>query len=415
MRRPFMFLFKSTMIPQDGSWLKRDVIIKDGRVAEVSEHIGSARTEKGELQEAEGGYLLPALVDPHVHVREPGYDYKEDWETCSKAALKGGFCAIFDMPNNKIPVVNYETILEKKSIALKRSYVDFGLYIALTDENIEETMKEHVQREICGIKVYLAHTTGGLLVQSEKALLNVFGQPKPVLVHTGGAQGLEKILFFYKKASEKVPDLPVLYICHVSTAVEVKLLRKWKKQLPNILAEVTPHHLFLNSENYASYDAVLPPLASPEDSGSLWQGIADGVIDIFGTDHAPHTLEEKRNPNPPSGFPGLETALPLLVESCIDGRISLADLIRVTSGTARSLFGIGNGEIVQGQRADCVLMEEGSFVVGEDGYATKCGWSPFNGWKTRYRPIVTVTGGTVAYRNGNFFKKDIRCFAMHSV
>jgi dihydroorotase len=410
-----MFLFRNTMIPQEGSWQKRDVAIKGGRVEKVSERIGHIRSKDGDAEGTKGGYLLPALVDPHVHVREPGYDYKEDWETCSKAALKGGCCAIFDMPNNKIPVVNYETILEKKSIALKKSYVDFGLYIALTDENIDETMKELVQREICGIKVYLAHTTGGLLVQSEKALLNVFCQPKPVLVHTGGTQGLEKVLYFYKKASKKVPDLPILYICHVSTAVEVKLIRKWKKQFPNILAEVTPHHLFLNTENYVSYDTVLPHLASPEDSGSLWQGIAEGVIDILGTDHAPHTLEEKRNPDPPSGFPGLETALPLLFESCIDGRISLADLIRVTSGTARSLFGIGMEGILQGQRADCVLMEEGSFVVGEDGYATKCGWSPFNGWKTKYRPIVTVTGGTVAYRNGNFFKKDIRFIATHLV
>ncbi|UCB46260.1 MAG: dihydroorotase family protein [Spirochaetota bacterium] len=410
-----MILFKNVQIPQAEKWLKSDILIEHGRFEELSPNIDRSIVKKGEVVDAEGGFLLPALIDPHVHVREPGFDHKENWETCSKAALKGGFCTIFDMPNNKVPVVDSITLLEKKKIALKKSYVDFGLYIALTDENIEEIMKEEVQCEICGVKVYLAHTTGGLIVKSENALLNVFRQPKPVLIHTGGVQGLERILYFYEKASIQVPSLPILYICHVSTDEEVKLIKKYKKKFPNIFAEATPHHLFLNKSNYTHYNSVLPHLAQIEDSESLWNGIAEGVLNVIGTDHAPHTLDEKKGKNPPSGFPGLETALPLLFEACLDGRIKPTDLLHLTSITARSLFGIGEGEILKGRRADCVLLKEGNFLIGEDGYVTKCGWSPFNGRKIKYRPVMTITGGTTAYRSGKFYKRDISFLTMHSI
>ncbi len=399
---------ENVLIPKEGDWEKRNVVIENGIFVSVSESKVKHSEDAAVIQGKER-YLIPAFVDPHVHVREPGFAYKEDWETCSKAALRGGFSAIFDMPNNKVPVVNYKVFIEKKEIALNKSYINFGLYIALTDKNIDEIMDDGVQDTICGIKVYLSKTTGGLTVSSEDALLRVFNQPKPVLVHTGGIEGLESILFFYQRASRRFKNLPILYLCHASTGEEVALIRKWKKRFSTILAEVTPHHLFLDSKSYKGYKAVLPPLSSRGDIDLLWEGINDGTIDLLGTDHAPHTVEDRETDNPPSGFPGLETALPLLFTAYKEGKISLKDFIGLTSGRARGLFKMGGGEGISAkQRAECVLLEEGEFLLGEEGYTTKCGWSPFHGWKIGYKPLLTIMNGCIAYDTGKFHKNPVQ-------
>jgi len=404
-----MIVLKNVLIPHGEQWIKRDVIIQRGVYGEISESIDERPLKDARIIQGEERYLLPAFIDPHVHVREPGFDYKEDWMTCSRAALKGGASSIFDMPNNKIPVVDYPGVKEKSEIANKKSYVNFGLYAALTDNNIDELKSTGMQGAVCGIKIYLARTTGNITVTSGSALLNVFNQPKPVLVHTGGIEGLKKVLFFYEKASKHFSVVPVLYVCHVSTGEEVALLRKWKEKLPSILAEATPHHLFLNKEEYTGLKGVLPPLSTKKDVEALWEGVKDGTIDLLGTDHAPHTVEEKRGRVPPSGFPGLETAFPLILNAFKDRRLSLNSLLRMTSGNAGKLFkmGIGDG-VVKGEKADCTLVEEGVFRAGEDGYETKCGWSPFHGWNLGFKPVLTVVNGFISYENGKFYRNPVK-------
>jgi dihydroorotase-like cyclic amidohydrolase len=398
-----LLIVKGVLIPDGDEWKEKDIWIEGGRYVQICQPGGAIIPFEAEVLNGEKRFLFPALIDPHVHVREPGFDYKEDWGTCSRAALKGGVCAIFDMPNNKEPVIGYQQLIRKRDIALEKSLVNFGLYVALTDTNVDIIKGQEVQELICGVKIYLAETTGGLTVSSDSALLEVFGQPKHVLVHTGGPEGLERILFFYKKAQNRFGTLPVLYVCHVSTHEELKIVEREKRAFPSLHAEATPHHLLLHRNNYPECNSVLPNLADPEDAESLWEGIARGTVDVMGTDHAPHTVEEKKGEKPPSGFPGLETALPLLFSTYRERGLSLSDFLRFTSQRARALFHMGDAGISPGNRADCVLIEEGEWVVGGDGYETKCWWSPFEGWKVRYRPAVTIVNGWIAYRKGSFW------------
>jgi dihydroorotase len=389
--------------PHGEGWKKKDVAVANGVYQMVADLISESTLGECEIVDASGCYLLPSFIDPHVHVREPGFTHKEDWETCSRAALKGGTGVIFDMPNNKVPVTGYDSLHMKRELAMRKSYVNFGLYCALTDDNVDDLKTPKVQGAMAAVKVYLAETTGHILVRSERSLLEVFNQPKPVMVHSGGAEGLEKILSFYDKASHQFSGVPFLSLCHISTAEELTILRKWKKRYGSIFAEVTPHHLFLNREEYSGPVGVLPPLSTKKDIASLWDGVLEGIIDFVGTDHAPHTVEEKKSPHPPSGFPGLETAFSLLFSAWKNGDISLANLIGLTSKNVKTVFNMGKyGEIREGTQANCVLFEQQEFTVGEDGYETKSGWSPFHGWKLQFKPIVTIVNGLIAYREDRF-------------
>jgi dihydroorotase len=410
-----MVLLEGVSMPGGGRIVQRDVVVDRGVVASITEPGATLSHRSGNGGEwrvikGEGCILIPAFVDPHVHVREPGYDHKEDWETCTRAALKGGAACIFDMPNNKVPVDGYEHLMEKKRIALDKSYVDFGLYIALTETNHETIAERRIQREICGVKVYMAETTGRIMAGSERALLSVFRQPKPVLVHTGGEDGLSRVLSLYEKASLRVSELPVLYICHVSTVEDISLIREGKKRFRGLLAEVTPHHLLLEKDSYRGYPAVLPPLSGRRDIDVLWEAVADGTVDTLGTDHAPHTVEEKKRENPPSGFPGLETAFPLMLGVFRERGFPLSRLIELTSAKARVIFaGDSGGGIWEGARADFALFEEREWTVGEEEYVTKCGWSPFEGWKIGYRTVLTMVGGTICFERERYRRPEVRC------
>jgi dihydroorotase len=410
-----MTLLAGVSVLENGKLVLRDVAVDRGVIASVAEPGSTAdglwgSGEGWTVVRGEGRLLLPAFVDPHVHVREPGYDHKEDWDSCSRAALKGGAACIFDMPNNKVPVDGPELLAEKKRIALEKSYVDFGLYVALTDANHETLVGPRIQGEIAGVKVYMAETTGRIVTGSERALLGVFRQPKPVLVHTGGGEGLSRVLSIYGKASRQTARLPALYICHVSTGDELSLIRKGKKLFRGLFAEVTPHHLLLEKGAYSGYPAVLPQLSGREDIDKLWEAVDDGTIDTLGTDHAPHTVEEKLREKPPSGFPGLETAFPLMLSVFKKRGIAVERLVELTSERAREIFSAcGGGCIRKGARADMVLFEEKEWTVGEDGYVTKCGWSPFEGWKLDYRTALTMVGGTAAFDGRCYRKPAVRC------
>lgn len=410
-------LLKNIFFPSSGTWERGDLLIQGDQYLAAREtgalnhERGSfgrwGDNENGEIQvtvEGKRRYLVPAGVDPHVHVREPGDYYKEDWSTCSRAALRGGCTAILDMPNNRVPVTDLETVKKKKKIAQKKSLVDFGLYVAITEENAEELANPRLQACICGVKLYYAQTTGNILVSSDRAVLHGFRQPSPVLVHTGGAEGLDRLLYLYRTARNSSPHTPVLYICHVSTREEVAAIRKAKQDHPGLRAEVSPHHLFLTAGEYTGPPRVLPPLGNERDRDALWEGIDDGTIDTLGSDHAPHTVEEKASPQPPAGFPGLETALPLLFDACMRGRLTLSRFIDLTSGAAAALFDLPSRQVSEGGRASFVIMEECDYQVGAGGYSSKSGWSPFHGRKLGYRPAITVRRGSVAYRDGRFFE-----------
>ena len=407
-----MIILKDVNIPYNGKWKRQDVAIENGIYNEISDSI-SPVIEDGQINKIVSSdyesYLLPAMIDPHVHVREPGFDYKEDWSSCSKAALKGGVSTIIDMPNNKIPVDDLTKLKHKDDIAQSKSYVNYGLYIALTDKNAEEISEGLFDNYICGIKIYMAKTTGNLLVESPKTIKKALLQSKPVLVHAGGEKGLLKLMGVVEEVYNKYGRIPIVYICHISTVEEINILKYYKKKFSNIIGEVTPHHLFLTQDKYDGPPGVLPALGNKEDQKALWDSLIDGTINVIGTDHAPHTLAEKKSDNPPSGFPGLETALPLLFDSLVDGKLSLNRLIEVTSGTAAKIFSIrGYNGIEKGKQANCTLIIEKSWKVGEDGYQTKCNWSPFEAKKLKIKIYLTIVNGDVSFIDDKYYHNDIK-------
>ncbi len=367
---------------------------------------------------------LPALIDPHVHFRVPGGEHKEDWKTGAQAAIHGGVTTVFDMPNNTPAITTAEALRNKKQIIDEQlSEVEIPLhyyfYFGATPDNLEEIKK--VKDEIIGIKLFMGSSTGNLLVDKRSnqeqifklaAELNLvvavhaedeikikmqkekFKDNDSIKVHglirdrsvaaSAVAQAIEMAEFYKTK----------LYVLHASTKEEVDLIREAKAKGVNVSAETTPHHLFLDSEAYAvlgSKAQMNPPLRTPEDQRALWAGIADGTIDTIGTDHAPHTLEEKARayPDSPSGVPGIETSLPLLLSAYNKGKLSLEKLVAVMSGNAQKIFELPetNDWVI----VDLNLEKE----VRNEDLKTKCGWSPFAGWKLKGWPVATVLNGKV--------------------
>lgn len=315
---------------------------------------------------------LPGFIDVHVHLREPGAIHKEDFYTGSRAALAGGFTFIIDMPNNPTPTITQERLEEKVELA-KKAICDIGFHFGTNGKNIEEFKKVKNNPHVFGLKIYCNHTTGEMLIEDLELIEKVFigwDSDKPILVHAEGEQ-LKTALNMAKKYNR------VLHVCHISQESEVELVRESKKNLQKVTAGVCPHHLYFTKdvlEKMKGYAMMKPPLGTQEDVDALWNGLNDGTIDIVETDHAPHTREEKESEKPPFGVPGLETALGLMYKAVHDGRIKNEDVIKFLYTNPKKIFSI------PGQEDTYIELDpEVSYIVGENGYETKCGWSPFEG------------------------------------
>ncbi|MEK9182932.1 MAG: dihydroorotase [Patescibacteria group bacterium] len=369
---------------------------------------------------------LPGLIDPHVHFRVPGGEHKEDWITGARAALAGGFTTVIDMPNNNPPTTSQIALAEKRKIIdeqLRQAGIPLHhyFYLGAAADNLDEFGK--TREKIIGIKLFMGASTGELLVNKltdqEKIFQHAAELNLLVAVHAEDEEEIQKqknkitnstVVDHSKirscaaavKAVTQAIELAKkhntrLYICHVSTAEEMKIIKDAKKQGIIIYAEATPHHLFLNESAYAKLGTLAqmnPPLRAPADCAALWQGIADGTIDTIGSDHAPHTLAEKSQPYPasPSGVPGIETTLPLLLTAQRAKKISLEKIIELTYDNPRKIFNLpkNDDKII----VDLNLEKE----VINANLKTKCGWSPFAGWKLTGWPVaVTINNKTVNF------------------
>lgn len=316
---------------------------------------------------------LPGLIDVHIHLREPGATQKEDFETGTKAAIAGGYTLLLDMPNNPTPTTNPERLEEKKRLAQGRIYADVGFHFGATRESIQYFGE--VSDKVFGLKLYMNHTTGELLIEDEKLLEQIFSawtKDKPILVHAE-AQTLQKAITLAQKYGNK------LHVCHVSLKKEVEMIKQAREEGLRISAEASCHHLFLTEDDVGrlgAFGMMKPPLRSKEDQEALWQGISDGTIDMIASDHAPHTKEEKLSEKPPFGVPGLETTLPLLLTAVNEGRLTLERLIELTSINPRKTFAVPEQEETFVE----VDLEE-SYEIRDDNLQTKAGWSPFAGRK----------------------------------
>lgn len=368
--------------------------------------------------------LLPALIDPHVHFRTPGGNHKEDWITASKAALAGGVTTVFDMPNNFPSCISKARLEEKKQLIDKQLAeckipLRYHLYIGADQNSIAEIGK--CSKQIIGVKIYMGSSTGDLLMTDDKALDRVFQiaaqenlivsvhaeDEKTILLnkvkHGGELDPAVHSKIRDRKAAcaavEQAISLVEKYngrlaILHVSTKEELDLIRKAKQKELLVYCEVTPHHLFLSENDYRSWGTkvqVNPPLRTTADQAALWEGIHDGTVDMIGSDHAPHTLEEKSSPygQAPSGIPGVETTLPLLLNAYNENQISLDKIIHLTSLNINNIFELKpNNDLVL---VDLDLVKE---VIDTD-LKTKCGWSPFAGRKLKGWPVYTILKGHI--------------------
>ncbi len=351
---------------------------------------------------------IPGLIDIHVHVREPGYEHKEDWNTCTQAALAGGITGILAMPNTSPSITNQQTFRLALEKADEKARCDFAQYLGAGSTNAQEVNR--LSAQAAGLKMYLDATFGELRMKNMLTWakhMSTWNAPYPIAVHAEGKTLAAVLLVshLYGKA---------IHVCHVSTREEILLIKKAKEKGFQVTCEVTPHHLFLSGDDEKSIGAgrceVRPKLASKPDQNALWENLS--VIDCFATDHAPHLLTEKDSSSPPPGFPGLETALPLLLDAVNAGRLTIEDIILRYHDNPMRIFRLRT------QPETWVDIDlHGTTTITGSNLFTKCKWSPFEGRKLKGAIREVHLRGNTVFRDhrilagkgsGQNFRKTIK-------
>jgi len=400
------------------------VLIEDDKILAIDPPAG-LRTHIDETIQAAGLYLLPGVIDDQVHFREPGLTHKEDLHTATRACAKGGVTSFLEMPNTKPTTTTVQRLHEKLALAATKCHVNYGFYIGATPDNVDELK---AAQRTPGIKIFIGSSTGDLLVDQQEALERIFAQTTlPICAHCedeatvqanaarfNGGQSLADHSRIRDQAAaviatKRAIDLAVrhqhrFHVLHVSTAAEVPLLLDHR---PFITAEVCPHHLFFNVEDYARLGARIqmnPSIKTAADNAGLWQALLDGAIQVIATDHAPHTLEEKAQPYPksPSGLPAVENSLALMLDQVHHGRCTLSQVVHwMCDAPARVWDVVGKGRIAEGYDADLVLVDlNQSATIRDDDQLTKSRWSPWHGVTLTGWPVHTFVMGQTVFANG---------------
>ena len=338
---------------------------------------------------------LPGLIDPHVHVREPGQTHKEDWDSATQAALAGGVTLILAMPNTKPPIFDAATLDLALESAGQKARCDYAQFVGAGPENAE--ILPDLAARAAGLKMYLDSTFGELRLDDMTLWMPhfvKFPKGRPIVLHAESRTMAAGILF------AAIYDRPV-HIAHISLKEEVLLIRAAKERGIRVTCEVCPHHLFLSKEDIPAISdghpgrgEVRPRLATKEDVDSLWKNM--DVIDCFATDHAPHTLEEKDSENPPPGFPGLETLLPLLLTAVDLRRLTLDDIVQKSVINPRKIF-----QLPEQPETWIEVDEKATYEIRAADQFTRCGWTPFEGWKVKGKVGKVVLRGKTAFEDGN--------------
>lgn len=343
---------------------------------------------------------IPGLFDPHVHLREPGWEHKEDFESGTRAALAGGYTTVVDMPNNPIPTTTPEALQQKIDLLENRTYADVGLHFGAEKGRAQQF--ETVAQRVFGLKIYMDHTTGTLLIDKDANADDLTEKFKtwprknagPILVHAEAAS-LERAIALSKVYEQRV------HACHVSLAEEITMIREAKEEGLPITCEVAPHHLFmtaLDAHPYAfgSFAIMKPPLARESDRQALWKAIDDGVMDMIASDHAPHTLAEKQSEKPPFGVVGLETTLPLMLSAVSEGRLTLDRLVELTSTNPKRIFKLKD-EAETYTEIDVTERR----VINAKNFYSKAQFSPFDGKHVTGKVVRVVIRGREVFNGQN--------------
>ncbi len=409
----------------DGNLHKKDIAVKQGKITNISDNI---HEESKEIFDARNLVVLPGCLDTQVHFREPGSIDTEDLNSGSKAAIVGGITGVFEMPNTNPPTANKEEFQKKLDLAKNRMYCNYAFYFGATPTNQSELSELNKLHGCCGVKLFAGSSTGNLLVHREEDIEKVFeSTSKIVSVHSED----EDILNQRKKLREKgnVLSHPIwrneesamsstrrivkiakrlnkkAHILHVSTKEEVDFLSQHKG---NVTFEITPQHLTIFSpdcyEKLGTYAQMNPPIRDKSHYDRLWYAIRNNYNDTIGSDHAPHLKEnkDKEYPNSPSGMPGVQTLLPVMLNHINENRLKLNQLIKFLCENPVRIFGIKNkGFIRKDYDADFTVVDLNKTIeIKNKNIQSKCGWSPFDGYKFKGTPVAAIINGEIKMRDG---------------
>jgi dihydroorotase len=413
-----------TVVNQDGIW-EGDIGIGGGRI----QALGRIADEAGaETFDARGLHVLPGVIDSHVHFREPGGEDKEDLDTGSRAAVLGGVTAVFEMPNTNPTTTTAAALADKLARGRDRMFCDFAFYVGATTDNIEQLPALERLEGAAGIKVFMGSSTGTLLVDDPAMLRRLLAiARRRVAFHCedearlNARKNLRRAGDPASHSEWRDPEAAIMatrsllemaraagarvHILHVSTGEEMALIAG-SRDLAT--AEVTPHHLRLMApdayETLGARAQMNPPLRDAAQAAAIWQALAQGIADTIGSDHAPHLLGAKAKPYPdsPSGMPGVQTLVPLMLDAVNAGRLTLQRFVDLTSSGPARVYGIaGKGRIACGYDADLTLVDlKAKRTITDDWIASRCGWTPYAGWSVTGWPAATIIRGRTVMRDG---------------
>ena len=408
----------------DGELKGQEIGIKDNKIVEI----GKIKTDSKNYFDAKGLTVLPGCIDTQVHFREPGLTDAEDLNSGSRAAIVGGITSVFEMPNTNPPTSNKIEFSKKLKLAENRMYCNYAFYFGATSKNQNELADLKDLVGCCGIKLFAGSSTGNLLVQHEEDIEKVFqNSSKIVSVHSEDEEILNIRKKLIKEGDVKTHPLWRNAECAISSTRRiVKIAEKYKKKVHilhittkeeidflaqhkgNVTFEITPQHLTMSSPNcydkLGTYAQMNPPLRDKSHQDRLWYGVRNNILDIIGSDHAPHLKKNKEKvyPNSSSGMPGVQTLVPVMLNHVNDGKLTLQQFVNFVCENPVKIFGIKNkGFIKKGYDADLTLVDMNKKItIKNENIESKCKWSPFNNMEFKGTPVLTIINGQIKMKNG---------------
>lgn len=407
-----------------------DVGVTDGQIRKIGD---LSRLDAGQRVDCRGLHVLPGVIDSQVHFREPGLEWKEDLETGARCAALGGVTAVFEMPNTNPSTSSPEMLLDKLARAKNRMDVDHAFYAGATNENADVLAEMETLAGCCGVKVFMGASTGNLLVKDDKGVEEVLRAiRRRAAFHSEDEYRLEerrdlavegdysshpivrdvetavsstrRLIRLARKTGKRI------HVLHISTAEEMEILRD-AKDVASV--EVLPNHLTLAApecyEKLGGYAQQNPPIREARHRDGIWRALNAGIVDVVATDHAPHTKEEKAQPYPasPSGTPGVQTFVPVMLTHVNAGRLTLRRFVELTSAGPQRVFGIANkGRIAEGYDGDFTLVDlKRKETITNTWSKSKSGWTPYDGFEAVGWPVATIIRGRIVMKDGELILK----------
>ena len=420
----FSLIIKNGSCYIDGKLTKTDIGLSDNKIKKI----GKIELNSSKVYDATDKVVLPGIIDTQVHFREPGSTDAEDLESGSRAAVLGGVTSLFEMPNTNPPTSNLVEFDKKLQAAKNRMHSNYAFYFGATPNNTDQLAKLKDVEGCCGVKLFAGSSTGNLLVDKEADIEKVISSSDRIVsIHSEDEDIIKLRKKFIKKgdvhshpewrnvecamsSTRRVVKIAERYnkkihVLHITTKEEVDFLAMHKK---NVTFETTPQHLTLYApdcyEKLGSYAQMNPPLRTKEHYDRLWVAIKNNVVDVLGSDHAPHLKEnkDKEYPNSPSGMPGVQTIFPVMLNHVNDGKLTLQQLINLMCENPCKIFGIKNkGFIKEGFDADLTIADMNKeVIIKNEMIASKCGWTPFNNYKVKGFPVGTIVNGNLVMSDG---------------